>query len=85
MTTTRSWPRLFLDRIDARTADLQRLDARLQVLMAPFAAARELLAGIPGIGDRIAEVIIAETGADMTVLATSGHLVSWAATAPGAN
>jgi len=77
--------KLFLDRIDAQTADLERVEARLEALMTPFAPARELLSGIPGISNRIAEVIIAETGADMAVFATSGHLVSWAGTAPGAN
>lgn len=50
-----------------------------------FSAARELLATIPGISARTAEVIIAETGADMSVFPTAGHLASWAGTAPGAN
>jgi hypothetical protein len=33
----------------------------------------------------IADVIIAETGADMTVFPTAKHLASWAGTAPGSN
>lgn len=77
--------RLFLDRIDAHTKDLQRVDARLEELMAPFQGARELLATIPGVSGLVADVIIAETGADMTVFATPGHLASWGGTAPGAN
>jgi transposase len=77
--------RLFLDRIDAHARDLGRLDDRLKQLMAPFEAARELLTGIPGVSDLVAEVIIAETGADMSVFPTAGHLASWAGTAPGAN
>ena len=33
----------------------------------------------------VAEVVLAETGADMTAFATAGHLASWAGTAPGSN
>jgi transposase len=77
--------RLFLDRIDAHSKDIAALDARIEELMRPFSAARELLATIPGVSDRTAEVIIAETGADMSVFPTDGHLASWAGTAPGAN
>lgn len=77
--------RLHLDRIDAHSHDLARVDARLDELIAPFEHARELLTTIPGISDRIAEVIIAETGADMSVFPTAGHLSSWAGVAPGAN
>lgn len=53
--------------------------------MRPFSAARELLATVPGISSRTAEVIIAETGANMSVFPTAGHLASWAGTARGAN
>jgi len=77
--------RLFLDRIDAQTTDLERVDARLAELMTPFSQARQLLVSIPGISDHIADVIIAETGADMSRFETPGRLASWAGTAPGAN
>jgi transposase len=77
--------RLFLDRIDAHTKDLQRVDARLEELMASFQGARELLRSIPGVSGLVADVIIAETGADMSVFATPGHFASWGGTAPGAN
>jgi transposase len=77
--------RLFLDRIDAHSRDIAALDARIDEHMKPFSGARDLLATIPGISGRIAEVIIAETGGDMSVFPTAGHLASWAGTAPGAN
>jgi transposase len=76
---------LFLDRIDAHTADITRLSARIDEAMKPFCAARELLISIPGISKNVAETVIAETGADMSVFPTAGHLASWAGTAPGAN
>jgi len=45
-------------------------------------ATRERLDAIPGIGPRIAQVIIAEVGLDMSVFSTPGHLVSWAKLSP---
>ena len=77
--------RLFLDRIDAHSKDINRLDMRLHELMAPFEDTRVLLMSIPGISERVADVIIAETGADMSVFPTAAHLASWAGTAPGSN
>ncbi|WP_427170591.1 transposase [Arthrobacter sp. 92] len=50
-------------------------------MLAPFAAARDLLVSIPGINERVAEIIIAENGADNTVFPTTGYLSSWAGTA----
>jgi transposase len=77
--------RLFLDRIDAHTADIARLDARIDEAMAPFHAARDLLASIPGFSRIVAEVFLAETGGDMTVFPSAGHLASWAGLSPGSN
>ena len=77
--------RLFLDRIDVHTADISRLDARIEEAMAPFRAARELLTSIPGFSTKTAEVFIAETGGDMSVFPSAGHLASWAGVSPGSN
>ena len=77
--------RLFLDRIDAHTADIGRLDERIEEAMAPFRLARELLMSIPGFSSKTAVVFIAETGGDMSVFPTAGHLASWAGLSPGSN
>jgi len=77
--------RLFLDRIDAHSADIARLDERIEESMEPFHAARDLLISIPGFSRIVAEVVIAETGADMTVFPSAAHLASWAGLAPGSN
>jgi transposase len=45
-------------------------------------AAADRLAEIPGVTPELAAMIIAETGLDMTVFRTAGHLVSWAGLAP---
>jgi transposase len=77
--------RLFVDRIDAHTADITRLDARIEEAMKPFGPARDLLMSIPGISRIVAEVFIAETGADMSVFPSAGQLASWAGVSPGSN
>jgi len=76
---------LFCDRIDAHSADINTLSTRIETLMEPFLPARELLESIPGFSQRVAEVFIAETGADMSVFPTAGHLASWAGTSPGSH
>jgi transposase len=40
---------------------------------------------VPGVGPDVAEVIIAETVADMSRFPTPGHRASWAGVAPGLN
>jgi len=77
--------RLFLDRIDAHSADITRLDERIEAAMEPFCPARDLLISIPGFSRIAAEVFIAETGGDMSVFPSAGHLASWAGLAPGSN
>jgi len=77
--------RLYLDRIDAHEADIARLDARIEEAMAPFRPIRELLVSIPGWSHVIANVFIAETGADMSVFPTAAHLASWAGVTPSSN
>lgn len=77
--------RLFLDRIDAHTADIDRLSARIDEAIEPFRAARDLLTSIPGFSTTIAEIVVAETGGDMRIFPTAGHLASWAGTAPGSH
>jgi transposase len=77
--------RLYLDRIDAHQADITRLDARIEEAIVSFRAKRELLMSIPGWSQVIANVFIAETGADMSVFPTPGQLASWAGVVPGCN
>jgi transposase len=77
--------RLYLDRIDAHEADIARLNARIEEAIAPFRATRELLVSIPGWSHVVADVFIAETGAEMSVFPTPGHLASWAGVTPGSN
>ena len=72
-----------LARIEDLEDDINAISARVEDQIDPFAAAVELLCTIPGVQRRTAEVIIAETGGDMSVFPTAGHLASWAGVCPG--
>ena len=77
--------RVHLDLIDQHTAAISQVTARIEEAMAPFRAFRKLLCSIPGISTLTADVVVAETGADMSRFPTAGHLASWAGTTPGSN
>jgi transposase len=74
-----------LSHIDFLDDAIDRLSAAIEAQIAPFAAAVELLCTIPGVERRAAEVLIAETGGDMTAFPTAKHLASWAGVCPGNN
>jgi len=58
--------RIHLDLIDRHTRAIGEVTDRIEVVIEPFRAFRELICTIPGIGQGVADVICAETGADMT-------------------
>ena len=72
-----------LARIEDLEDDITAICARVEEQIAPFEAAVTLLRTIPGVERRTAEVIIAETGADMSAFPTAKHLASWAGVCPG--
>jgi transposase len=56
-----------LAHIDFLDDAIDRLSVEIDQQIAPFAAQRDLLMTIPGVKRRVAEVLIAEIGVDMTV------------------
>lgn len=76
---------MHLERIDSITRWVDGLTTRIDEAMGPFQAAREFLATIPGVSTLVADVIVAETGADMSTFETPGRLASWAGLCPGSN
>jgi transposase len=75
--------RMHLALIDQHTAVIEKLTERIGMVIEPFRGFCDLICSIPGIGTTTAEVITAETGADMTRFPTAGHLASWAGVCPG--
>jgi len=74
-----------LARIDHAEEVVTSLSAQIKEVIAPWEHQVDLLVTIPGVGRRIAEVIVAEIGPDMGRFATSAHLASWAGMCPGNN
>jgi transposase len=74
-----------LQRIAEFDEAIARLDAKVGELTRPFEALLRMLDQIPGVNRRIAEIIIAEIGVDMSHFPSAGHLASWAGMCPGNN
>jgi len=77
--------RVHLDLIDRHTQAIDEVTDRIEQVIEPFRGFRELICTIPGINTLVADVITAETGADMSRFPTASHLASWAGTCPGSN
>jgi transposase len=73
---------MMLADIDHMSAQVAELSAQIEVLCQPYAHQIAQLDAIPGFGVLTAQDIIAETGVDMTVFPTAGHLCSWARRSP---
>jgi transposase len=76
---------MHLERIDSITGWVDQLTERIEAAMEPFRVAREFLTTIPGVSTLVADVIVAETGADMSTFESPGRLASWAGLSPGSN
>lgn len=75
--------RQILDHIDFLDERIIAVSEQVTARMKPFSAAVDLLAEVPGINRTSAEVVIAETGGDMSRFPSPAHLASWAGVAPG--
>jgi len=74
--------KLHLGQIDAASAAVREVEARIGELLRPFREQIALLITIPGVSQTTARIIVAEIGLDMSRFPTSGHLVSWAGLCP---
>jgi transposase len=74
--------KLHLEQVDHLDAAITTLDSQVEMNLAPFRTAVELVSTIPGVSTLSAEVIVSEIGLDMNRFPTVGHLISWAGLSP---
>ena len=74
-----------LSQIEYSEEAIGRISKEVEERLLPFEEDVKLLDSIPGIGRRIAEVLLAEIGFDMSRFASERNLASWAGMCPGNN
>lgn len=74
--------RQIIDHICYLDSAIEKLSTSITELLAPFDGVVQILKSIPGVSDTTAQVIVAESGADMSKFPTSGHLCAWVGVAP---
>jgi transposase len=74
-----------LRHLDFLQGEIVRLDEEVGRRMVPFEEALRRVQEIPGVGQRVAQEVVAETGVDMSRFPTAAHLASWARVCPSNN
>jgi Transposase IS116/IS110/IS902 family len=72
-----------LGQIDFLDEMIERVNEEVGERMHPFEEAIQRLDTIPGVNRRVAQVILAECGEDMSRFESVAHLASWAGLCPG--
>jgi transposase len=71
-----------LHRLQLVQTAIAELDGVIAEACRPWADQLQLLQTIPGVGPKVAQVIIVETGGDMSRFPSAAHLAAWAGLAP---
>ena len=85
MSEQKARARMVKDHYEFLTDHIDRLDAEIDTLVAPYEGAIQLLCSVPGIERRAATTILSEIGADMSQFSSSKRLCCWAGLTPGNN
>lgn len=72
-----------LAHLDDLEEAVDRLSARIEEQLRPFAAVVAPLDAIPGVNQRVIEGVVAEIGVDMRRFPSDRHLTSWTGICPG--
>jgi transposase len=75
--------RRIIDHIDFLDASIDELTTAVGDRVGPFSDLIRMMDEVPGVNQTVAEIVIAETGADMTVFPTSRQCAAWSGLAPG--
>lgn len=75
--------RLLWKELTQQEALIAELEAKIEELTRCFAPEIERLDAVPGVDRRVAEVVLAELGGDMSPFPTHRHLSAWAGMCPG--
>ena len=74
-----------LDHVIFLEQQIAEIESDMEEYFAPYQKEIELLDTIPGVGLHVAQSILAEIGADMSVFPSEAHISSWAGVSPGNN
>jgi transposase len=77
--------RQIIHHIDFLDRSIAALTEEVTTRLVPFEAAVAIVTSVPGISRTTAEVIVAETGADMSRFPSAGQLCAWAGVAPASH
>ena len=77
--------RIIRSHFDSINESISRIDAQIDLLIAPYENYITLLCTIPGVDRNSAIVIISEIGTDMSQFSNSKRLCCWAGLTPGNN
>jgi transposase len=72
-----------LAHLDFLDASIERVSGEIAERLRPFEPTIARLDTIPGVGRRIAEIVLAEVGSDLSRFPSAAHLASWAGMCPG--
>jgi transposase len=74
-----------VDHAEFLDQQVEALEKKIELQLAPYRRQYELLQTIPGIKEHVAASILAEIGADMSQFATADKLCKWSRICPGNN
>lgn len=74
--------RQIIEHIDFLDSSIAALTDEITTHLVPFDAAVTIITSVPGISRTTAEIIVAETGVDMSRFPSPGQLCAWAGVAP---
>jgi transposase len=73
------------DELEALEKLMAKLQERIAEATRPYASQIQRMDPVPGVDRRVAEVVLAEVGPDLSPFPTDAHVSSWSGMSPGSN